>query len=182
MCPCRARTSWPRRGVPDLHRLVRKLPETIRWPSGLKATHSTVEVCPCRVRTSWPLAASRSITRSSQSTILVPTARDDPLAVGAERHAGHGVVRVLAASGPPGRSAASHTFTVLSSLPETIRLPSGLNATPIHVAGVPLEREDLLAGGGVPDSHRLVPAPRDDPPAVGAERHAEHTGRCVPRA
>ena len=40
------------------------------------------------------------------------------------------VVRVAAAAAPTGWPvAASHTRTVLSSLPEAIRVPSGLNAT-----------------------------------------------------
>ena len=48
---------------------------------------------------------------------------------------------------------ASHTFTVLSQLPEAMRLPSGLNATLGHLVGVSLEGEDFLAGGGVPHLH-----------------------------
>ena len=68
--------------------------------------------------------------------------------------------------------AASHTFTVLSSLPLTMRLPSGLNATLLTRCRVPLEGEDLLARVRVPHLHRLVIAAADDAFAVGAERHA----------
>ena len=77
------------------------------------------------------------------------------------------------------RVAASHTFTVSSALPLTMRLPSGLNATLVTKAGVPLEGEEFLARGGVPHLHRLVLAAGDDAFAVGAERHA--TDRpCAP--
>ena len=68
--------------------------------------------------------------------------------------------------------AASHTFTVSSRLAEASRLPSGLNATLVTRAGVPLEGEDFLAGRGVPHLHRPVPAGGGEPLAVGAERHA----------
>ena len=51
---------------------------------------------------------------------------------------------------------ASQTFAVLSSLPVTIREPSGLNDAESTEAGVPLEREDLGAAPGVPDLRRLV--------------------------
>ena len=69
--------------------------------------------------------------------------------------------------------AASHTRTVLSALPETIRVPSGLNATLHTPSGVPGQRlADGLAGGRVPHPHRVVGTAGDDPRAVGAERHA----------
>ena len=56
--------------------------------------------------------------------------------------------------------AASHSRTVLSQLPETMRLPSGLNATLVTGAGVAGQRRaDRLAGGGVPQPHRLVSLP-----------------------
>ena len=42
----------------------------------------------------------------------------------------------------------------------TIREPSGLNDAELTLIGVPLEREDLGAGPGVPDLRRLV---RDSP-------------------
>ena len=67
---------------------------------------------------------------------------------------------------------ASHTFTVSSELPETMRLPSGLNATLVAPSVCPLRVEDLLAGAGIPHLHRLVRAARGDAFAVGAERHA----------
>ena len=53
--------------------------------------------------------------------------------------------------------AASHTFTVPSRLAEASRLPSGLNATLVDTAGVPLEGEGFLPGRGVPHLHRPVP-------------------------
>ena len=51
---------------------------------------------------------------------------------------------------------ASQTFAVLSSLPVTIREPSGLNDAESDPAGVPLECEDLGTTLGVPDLRRLV--------------------------
>ena len=74
---------------------------------------------------------------------------------------------------------ASHTFAVWSSLPVTMRRPSGLNATLPHPACVTLEGEEFLARPGVPHLHGLVLAAGDDASAVGAERHAPHPA-CVP--
>ena len=52
---------------------------------------------------------------------------------------------------------ASHTRTVLSPLPEAMRLPSGLNATLVTVSVWPVSGcADRLAGVGVPHPHRLV--------------------------
>ena len=51
-------------------------------------------------------------------------------------------------------------------------MPSGLNATLVTPAGVPLEGEGFLAGRGVPHLHRLVHAGGGEALAVGAERHA----------
>ena len=71
--------------------------------------------------------------------------------------------------------AASHSRTVLSPLPEAIRVPSGLNATLVTASGVAGQRlADGLAGGGVPQPHRAVGAAGGDAGAVGAERHAVH--------
>src|SRR5262249_7588909 len=42
----------------------------------------------------------------------------------------------------------------------------------IDLISMALEGEQLLAGGGVPDLHRLVGTPRGEAPAVWAERHA----------
>ena len=53
---------------------------------------------------------------------------------------------------------ASHTFTVLSALPVTMRLPSGLNATLDTQLVCPLRERSLLARVGVPHLHRLVRA------------------------
>ena len=58
----------------------------------------------------------------------------------------------------PGRSAASHTFTVLSSLAEASRLPSGLNATPDDPLVCPLRVRVSWPGRGVPHLHRIVVA------------------------
>ena len=59
---------------------------------------------------------------------------------------------------------ASHSRTVLSSLPETIRLPSGLNATLYTMSGVAGQRRaDRLAGVGVPQPHGVVVTAGDDP-------------------
>ena len=56
-----------------------------------------------------------------------------------------------------------------------MRLPSGLNATLDTVSVWPVSGcADGLAGGGVPQPHRLVVAAGDDALAVGAERHTEH--------
>ena len=75
--------------------------------------------------------------------------------------------------------AASQTFTVLSQLPLTIRLPSGLKATLVTRFGVPLERERFLARRRVPDLQRLVIAAADDPLPVRAEGHAATCVLCV---
>ena len=87
-----------------------------------------------------------------------------PVPVGAERHADHrvGVAgQRLRRSGWP--VSASHSRTVLSALPETMRLPSGLNAT-LYTASVwPVSGcADGLAGVGVPQPHRVVAAAGDD--------------------
>ena len=70
---------------------------------------------------------------------------------------------------------ASHSRTVLSQLPEAMRLPSGLNATLVTASVWPVSGvADRLAGGRVPQPHRLVVTAGDDPRAVGAERHTVH--------
>ena len=58
-------------------------------------------------------------------------------------------------------------------------MPSGLNATLVHRVGVAGQRvADGLAGGRVPQPHRVVVAAGGDARAVGAERHAVHRARC----
>ena len=94
----------------------------------------------------------------------------DATAVGAERNAVTESVCPLSVS-VSWPVTASQTLTVLSSLAEAMRRPSGLNATPVDGAGVSLERERLLAGRGIPDLDRLIVAGRGDATAVGAERH-----------
>ena len=61
---------------------------------------------------------------------LVVAAGGDARAVGAERHAGHPSVWPVSGWPMGWPVSASHSRTVLSRLPEAIRLPSGLNATP----------------------------------------------------
>ena len=140
-------------------------------PSGLNATLNTASV--------WPVsgcADGLAGGRVPQPHRLVVAAGDDAVAVGAERHAVHraGVAgQRLRRSGWP--VSASHSRTVLSSLPETMRLPSGLNATLVTASVWPVSGWPIgLAGGGVPHPHRLVVAAGDDALAVGAERHAGH--------
>ena len=72
---------------------------------------------------------------------------------------------------------ASHTFAVWSRLPVTMRVPSGLNATLIHLARVPLQFQQGRARPGVPQLRRPVPTAGDDARAVRAERHASHPAR-----
>ena len=75
--------------------------------------------------------------------------------------------------------AASHSRTVLSALPEAMRLPSGLNATLFTLPCVAGQR--LADGWPVPASHSrtvLSATAGGDALAVGAERHAVHRSRC----
>src|SRR5262249_36516467 len=71
-----------------------------------------------------------------------------------------------------GTLAASHTFTVLSSLPEAMRLPSGLNATPLTHSVCPLRVRSSLPVAASPTSTGVspLPAPTRMP-----------TGRSAPR-
>ncbi len=105
----------------------------MRVPSGLNATLVTRPVV--------PLESSRaSRPRIPHLRRPVETAGDDPRAVRAERHAQQHRIDVCPFSssrGVPVR--ASHTFAVWSPLPVTMRVPSGLNATLITPARVPLE-------------------------------------------
>ena len=68
---------------------------------------------------------------------------------------------------------ASQTRAVLSAPAVAIRCRRG-SSTPTSRSGVPLEREGLGSGLGVPDPRRLVPAGGGDPRAVGAPRHRAH--------
>ena len=68
-----------------------------------------------------------------------------------------------------GRWSASHSRTVWSSLAEASGCPSGANATADHRVGVAGERgADRLAGGRVPQPHRLVVAGGGQRVPVGA--------------
>ena len=76
--------------------------------------------------------------------------------------------------------AASHTRTVLSALPEAIRVPSGLNATLDTASVWPVS--GWPTGWPVAASHSrtvLSAAAGGDPRAVGAERHAGHRVRVA---
>ena len=69
---------------------------------------------------------------------------------------------------------ASHIRTVVSPPPETIRAPSGLNATPVHRAGVAGQRGAAprsAAGARVPHPHRGVGAAGNDPAPSGLDAH-----------
>ena len=111
--------------------------------------------------------------------VLRTAAGDDAVPVGAKRHTRHGarVAGQRRAEGWP--VSASHTRTVLSRLPETMRLPSGLNATLVTtlvwpVSGWPTGWPVCR----VPHPHRVVGTAGDDALAVGAERHTVHRARC----
>ena len=67
---------------------------------------------------------------------------------------------------------ASHTLSVLSQLPLTIRLASGLIATLVTPSVCPLSVGVSDALAGIPHLHRFVPAAADDAFAIGAEGHA----------
>ena len=106
----------------------------MRLPSGLNATLDTASVCP--LSGGADRLAGVGVPHLHR---LVPAAGDDALAVGAERHAEHlaGVAGERQADRWP--VSASHTLTVLSPLPETMRVPSGLNATLLTRSGVAVE-------------------------------------------
>ena len=140
------------RRVPDLHRPViasRDDPPAVRAEG-----HASNPCCVSLEREGF--LACRRVPDLHR---LVPASRDDPPAVRAERHARNRSVCPLSVrvSWPV---AASQTFTVLSSLPETIRRPSGLKATLLTRFRVSLEREGFLARRRVPDLHRAVLACR----------------------
>ena len=112
-------------GVPQPHR-VSALAEASAVPVGAKR-HT---VTPAGV------AGERGADRLAgvgvpQPHRLVGAGGGQPVPVGAERHTGHrvGVAGQRCAIGWP--VSASHSRTVLSSLAEASRCPSGLNATPI---------------------------------------------------
>ena len=62
-----------------------------------------------------------------------------------------------------------------------VRVPSGLNATPLHLVRVSGEGPRVLAGGGVPDLHRPVVAGGGEAGAVGAERDTLAPVQCSGR-
>ena len=69
---------------------------------------------------------------------------------------------------------ASQIRKVSSQLPETMRRPSGLNATLPHRALMPRQPLQFRPGLRVPDPQGVVPTARDDAPTIGAERDALH--------
>ena len=70
---------------------------------------------------------------------------------------------------------ASQSRTVLSSLAEARRLPSGLKATLVTPSSWPIERcAERLAALGIPEPHGLVLTRRGEALAVGAEGDAQH--------
>ena len=72
------------------------------------------------------------------------------------------------------RCAASHTRTVLSPLPEAMRVPSGLNATLVTMLSWRIGCPIGCPVRGVPQPDGLVGAAGGDAGAVRAERHAYH--------
>ena len=110
---------------------------------------------------------------------VVMAAGEYGLAVGAERH---GPNRALVLhGGPMGLPvAASQSRAVLSSLPVSTALPSGLNATARPCPGAPGWAR-WVAGGGVPEPRRVVIAAGEYGLAVGAERHGPTPPCCVKR-
>ena len=68
---------------------------------------------------------------------------------------------------------ASQSRAVLSSLPVSTVLPSGLKATARTLQSMPDGLADGFPGRRVPPLRRAVAAPGEDGLAVGAERHAQ---------
>ena len=133
-------------------------------PSGENATDAD--------RTGVPLEGADQLParRVPQLERLVVAAREQACAVGRERHRGDppacpSKVRI---SSP---LAASHSLSVLSSLPESRRVPSGEKATDSTRLVCPSQGADQLAAGGVPQLERVVRAAREQARAVGRERN-----------
>ena len=66
--------------------------------------------------------------------------------------------------------AASQSFIVSSPLPEAIVRPSGENATDTPITRMSRQRAQRLAGRGIPELDRVVPAPRADRAPVRRKR------------
>jgi hypothetical protein len=150
--------------------VVSSLPETMRLPSGLKATLSTPSLCPV---SGGPIGApvsashSRTVLSTPPETMRRPSRlkrhTEYPAGVpgqrGVDRRAGAGVPQPYRAIDAAGHDAA----------------PVGAERHTDHLVGVPGQRgADLLAGAGVPQPHLAVVAAGDDAAAVGAERHTFH--------
>ena len=166
--------AWPVSASHSRTRLV-ALPETMRCPSGLNATLGH------RVRVAGErLADGLAGVGVPQPHRLVATAGDDALAVGAERHAPHRV-RVAGerlADGLAGVGVPQPHRLVATAGDDAV--PSGLNAT-LHTTSVwPVS--GWPTGWPVSASHSrtvLSSLAGGDAVAVGAERHAGYSRRCV---
>ncbi len=145
-------TGWP---VSASHSrtVLSALPEAMRVPVGAER-HAGHRVGVAGQR----LADGLAGVGVPQPHRVVGTAGGDAVPVGAERHAVHRVrVAGQRLADRVGRWPRPTAARVLSSLPEAMRVPSGLNATLYTASGVAGQRlADGLAGVGVPQPHRLV--------------------------
>ena len=119
---------WPR---PTPAPSCRRLPETIRLPSGLNATLHTVSVWPVSGGPiGWPVAAShtRTVLSKLPETIRCPSGLNATLSTPS-------VWPVSGVADRVGRWPRPTPAPSCRRLPETIRSPSGLNAT-LHTASV----------------------------------------------
>ena len=121
MCPLSVRVSRPL-AASQTFSVVSQLPETIRLPSGLKATLQIPPGCPWSVRVSWPVAASQTF------SVLSALPRDDPLAVRAEGHAANAIGMALEREGFVAADGVPDLQRIVVAA-DAIRLPSGLKAT-----------------------------------------------------
>ena len=117
-------------------------------PSGLNTTLVTTPVCSSRLRKVVP--APRVPNFRVSGLAVGSAAGDDVRAVRAEYHARDPALECPWNSSRAVPVLVSHTLTVWSLLPETIRDPSGLNATLVTSASVPFQFEQ---------GHPLPPRP-----------------------
>ena len=75
--------------------------------------------------------------------------------------------------------AVSHSRTVQSELPETSRVPSGLNATPRTALVRPVEGADLCTTDNLPQPHCPVIPSRGEKCPVRAEGQAHHPAGAI---
>ena len=161
---------------PTPARCCRALPEAMRVPSGLNATPHTACVWPV---SGWPIGLAG--VGVPQPHRVVETAGDDALPVGAERHTEHRVRCGRSAAGRRvGRCPRPTAAPCVSPLPETMRCPSGLNATLSTGSVWPVS--GWPTGWPVSASHSrtvLSQLPETMRVPVGAERHADHRVRVA---